>query len=202
MGRLRYFLRVGLPSLQVAYMNTIATNPSAASGPAAAPPERIVWQGTPSQVINLPLYLLWGLVFVVLVVAGTAILKSMDQVPGLAVALLVVIAIVPLAIAAWKWLVVANTEYELTTQRLRTRRGVFNKHLDELELYRVRDYKLEHPFFLRLFSLSILILQTSDRSNPTLILKAIPRGDILREEMRTYVEEARMRRGVREVDMT
>jgi phosphoglucosamine mutase len=113
-----------------------------------------------------------------------------------------VLAAVPLAIAAWKWLVVATTEYELTTQRLRTRRGVLNKHLDELELYRVRDYKLEQPFFLRLFSLSTVILQTSDKSNPVLVLKAIPRGDSLREEMRTYVEEARTRRGVREVDMT
>lgn len=183
-------------------MNTLAMNTSAAPGPTAVPPERVVWQGTPSQIINLPLYLLWGLVFIVVVVGGTALLKSMDQVPGLAVALLFVIAAIPLAIAAWKWLVIATTEYELTTQRLRTRRGVFNKHLDELELYRVRDYKLEQPFFLRLFSLSTVILQTSDRSNPTLILNAIPRGDVLREEMRTYVEEARMRRGVREVDMT
>jgi uncharacterized membrane protein YdbT with pleckstrin-like domain len=178
-------------------MNTIA-----ATGPTTAPPERIVWQGTPSQIINLPQYLLWGLVFVVLVAAGTAVLKSLDQVPGAAIALLCVLAVVPLVIAAWKWLVVATTEYELTTQRLRTRRGVFNKHLDELELYRVRDYKLEQPFFLRLFSLSTVILQTSDKSNPVLVLKAIPRGDSLREEMRTYVEEARMRRGVREVDMT
>lgn len=183
-------------------MNTIAMNTIAASGPIPVPPERIVWQGTPSQVLNLPLYLLWGVVFVVLIAAGTAVLRSMEQVPSLAVVLLFVIAAIPLAIAAWKWLVIATTEYELTTQRLRTRRGVFNKHLDELELYRVRDYKLEQPFFLRLFSLSTLILQTSDRSNPTLVLKAVPRGEVLREEMRTYVEEARMRRGVREVDMT
>jgi uncharacterized membrane protein YdbT with pleckstrin-like domain len=178
-------------------MNTIAD-----PGPTiAAAPERIVWQGTPSQVINLSQYLLWGLVFVVLVVVGTLILKSMQQVSPVAVAILFVFAAVPWVIAAWKWLIVANTEYELTTQRLRTRSGVLNKHLDELELYRVRDYKLEQPFFLRLFSLSTVILQTSDKSNQVLVLRAIPRGDTLREQMRTYVEEARMRRGVREVDL-
>lgn len=182
-------------------MNTIAMSTVATNGPTAAPPERTVWQGTPSQIVNLPQYLLWGLVFVVLVVSGTVLLQSMEQVPGPAIALLCVFAAVPLALAGWKWIVVATTEYELTTQRLRTRRGVFNKHLDELELYRVRDYKLEQPFFLRLFSLSTLILQTSDKSNPVLVLKAIRRGDLLREEMRTYVEEARMRRGVREVDL-
>lgn len=177
-------------------------NTAAAPGLAAVPPERVVWQGTPSQIVNLSQYLLWGLVFVVLLVAGVALLRSMDTVPGYAIGLLCAMAAVPLAIAAWKWLVVATTEYELTTQRLRTRRGVFNKHLDELELYRVRDYKLEQPFFLRLFSLSSVILQTSDSSNPTLVLRAIPRGEVLREEMRTYVEESRMRRGVREVDIT
>lgn len=169
--------------------------------PAAPVPERTVWEGTPSQVINLSQYLLLGLVFLVLAVGGGALLSSMQQVSGIAIGLLIVLALVPLSIVAWKWLVVVNTQYELTTQRLRTRRGVFNKHLDELELYRVRDYKLEQPLFLRLFSLSTVILQTSDKSNQMLVLRAIQRGDELREQMRTYVEEARMRRGVREIDV-
>jgi hypothetical protein len=70
-----------------------------------------------------------------------------------------------------------------------------------LELYRVRDYRLEQPFLLRLFSLSILTLTTSDKTHPIVVLRAIPRGEELREQMRTYVEEARMRRGVREIDL-
>ena len=175
-------------------MNTTTVSPAAAA-------EHTVWQGTPSQIINLSQYLLWGLVFTVLLVSGVFILKSMDTIPSGAVAMLFVIAAIPLVAAGWKWLIVANTKYELTTQRLRTRTGVFNKRLDELELYRVRDYKLEQPWFLRLFSLSNIVLQTSDKSTPQVVLRAIPRGDFLREEMRTYVEEARMRRGVREVDL-
>ena len=176
-------------------MSTIAAQIPPAS------PERSVWEGTPSQVLNLSQYLLLAVVFLIIVIGGAALLNSMERVPGLSVAILIVLALVPLVIAGWKWLVVAHTRYELTTQRLRTRRGVFNKHLDELELYRVRDYKLEQPFFLRLFGLATVVLQTSDKSNPVLILKAIPRGEQLREQMRTYVEEARQRRGVREIDM-
>lgn len=164
-----------------------------------ASPERTVWEGTPSQVINLSYYLLMAVVFLV-IVAGAVALGS-SAVPGSLVTGVALAALVPLALAAWKWVVVKTTQYELTTQRLRTRRGVFNKHLDELELYRVRDYKLEQPFFLRLFGLYTVILQTSDKSNPTLVLKAIRRGDVLREQMRTYVEEARQRRGVREIDL-
>jgi uncharacterized membrane protein YdbT with pleckstrin-like domain len=97
--------------------------------------------------------------------------------------------------------VVKNTKYELTTERLRMRHGVFSKHTDELELYRVRDYKLQQPFFLRIFSLGNIVLQTSDKSHPHVVLTAIPNGEDLREQLRTYVEECRTRKGVRELDV-
>lgn len=169
---------------------------------AAAPaPEKSVWQGTPSQLINTAQFLLWGAVFVAVLAIGIAAGNSMAVVPSAAVLVFILALLVPLAMIVWRWLVIANTQYELTTQRLRTRTGVLNKHFDELELYRVRDYKLEQPFLQRMFSLSTVILTTSDKSNPLLVLKAVPRGDVLREQMRTHVEEARMRRGVREIDM-
>jgi uncharacterized membrane protein YdbT with pleckstrin-like domain len=81
------------------------------------------------------------------------------------------------------------------------RHGVLNKKLDELELYRVRDYKLDQPFFLRLFSLGNIILQTSDRTHPTVVIQAIPDAENLREQLRTYVEACRTRKGVRELDV-
>jgi uncharacterized membrane protein YdbT with pleckstrin-like domain len=163
--------------------------------------ERTVWQGTPSQLINASQFLLWGAVLVAVLAAGILGMGSMADVPSAAVLLFIAALLLPSAMIVWKWLVIANTHYELTTQRLRTRTGILNKHFDELELYRVRDYKLEQPFIQRLFSLSTVILTTSDKSNPLLVLKAIPRGELLREQMRTHVEEARMRRGVREIDM-
>jgi uncharacterized membrane protein YdbT with pleckstrin-like domain len=136
--------------------------------------ERTVWLGTPSQIINLGAFVLLGLFFWL---------------------------VIPLFVILWKWLVVKNTKYELTTERLRMRHGVFNKDTDELELYRVRDYKLHQPFFLRLFSLGDIVLQTSDKSHPHVVIKAIPGGEDLREKLRTYVEECRTRKGVRELDI-
>jgi uncharacterized membrane protein YdbT with pleckstrin-like domain len=136
--------------------------------------ERTVWLGTPSQVINLGSFILLGLFFWL---------------------------VIPLFVILWKWLVVKNMKYELTTERLRLRHGVFNKKSDELELYRVRDYKLDQPFFLRIFSLGNIILQTSDRSHPTVVIQAIPDAENLREQLRTYVEACRTRKGVRELDV-
>jgi uncharacterized membrane protein YdbT with pleckstrin-like domain len=136
--------------------------------------ERSIWQGSPSQVINLPIFIVCGL-FCWL--------------------------IVPIFIALWKWLVVRNMQYELTTERLKLRHGVLNKHLDDLELYRVRDFKLEQPFFLRLFSLGNIILQTSDKSQPVVVLQAIRDGEQLRDRIRKHVESCRLDKRVHEVDV-
>ncbi|MFZ9051298.1 MAG: PH domain-containing protein [Steroidobacteraceae bacterium] len=135
--------------------------------------EREVWFGSPSQVLNLGTFILMGLFFWL---------------------------VIPLFIILWKWLVIKTTKYEITTERVRTRRGVFNKETEELELYRVRDYRLEQPFFLRIFSLGNIILQTSDRSHPDMVLRAIPNGERLREELRTHVEACRLAKRVREID--
>lgn len=135
--------------------------------------EKEIWFGTPSQIVNFWNFVFWGLLFWL---------------------------VFPLFIMLWKWLDVKNTKYELTTQRLRTRYGILNKKTDELELYRVRDYKLEQPFFFRIFSLGNIILKTSDKSHPIIILKAIPNGEEIREKLRTYVEDCRVKKRVREVD--
>jgi uncharacterized membrane protein YdbT with pleckstrin-like domain len=136
--------------------------------------EKELWRGTPSQLVNLPWYVLWILLFWL---------------------------VIPLLVLLWQWLVIRNTVYELTSERLKLRRGVLNKHLDEVELYRVRDYKLEQPFFLRLFGLGNILLQTSDRSHPSLRLRAVRDGEQLYERVRAAVEECRARKGVRELDV-
>ena len=145
--------------------------------------EKDVWFGTPSQVVNLSTFIFMGLLFSPFIFMG-----------------LLFLLIFPLFIILWKWLEIKCTKYELTTERLRTRHGILNKKTDELELYRVRDYKLDQPLFLRLFSLGNIVLQTSDRSHPEVILRAIPNGEELREKIRTYVEACRTKKRVREVD--
>lgn len=135
--------------------------------------ETEVWSGTPSQVVNLGTFIVCVLLFFL---------------------------VIPVFYALWKWLVVKFTKYELTTERLRTRYGVLNRKTDELELYRVRDYKFDQPLFLRLFSLGNIILTTSDKSHPLVVIRAIPNGEQLREQLRTHVEACRVAKRVREVD--
>lgn len=137
--------------------------------------EQTVWEGTPSQIVNLKVFILCGLTFWL---------------------------VFPLFIGFWYWLKVNSCRYCVTTERIIIREGVFSRHTDELELYRVRDICFEEPFFLRLFSLSNLVLSTTDPSNPTLTLKAIHQGQSLWNQIRKYAEICRRNKGIQEFDVT
>jgi uncharacterized membrane protein YdbT with pleckstrin-like domain len=136
--------------------------------------EQVVWAGSPSQVVNLPVFVVCGLLCWL---------------------------VVPIFVALWKWLVVKNIRYELTTERLKLRHGVLNRSLDELELYRVRDYRLEQPLFLRIFSLGNIIVRTTDTTHPLIVLRAVHDGENVLEAVRRNVEECRARKNVRALDL-
>jgi uncharacterized membrane protein YdbT with pleckstrin-like domain len=91
--------------------------------------------------------------------------------------------------------------YELTTQRLRIRRGILNRRLDELELYRVKDYVMEQPFFLRMLGLGNLTLLSADASTPTVAIRAIAGVEAVREKLRNAVQSERDRKRVRALDV-
>lgn len=94
-------------------------------------------------------------------------------------------------------LLVRSVSYEITTERIRVRCGILTKRTDELELYRVRDFTLVEPFFLRMAGRGHIDITTMDPSNPRLLLDAIARPGAVREKLRESIEECRSRKGVR-----
>jgi uncharacterized membrane protein YdbT with pleckstrin-like domain len=159
--------------------------------------EQIIWKGTPSQVLNLPAFLLGSLAASVITVA--ALLTAVVTGP----LALIVIAIAWVAcLFPWLCKVIStkSNNYVVTNERLKLSTGVFNRKTEVMELYRVKDMQLEMPFHFRLFGLSRLILSTSDRSNPVLVLNAIRDGVSVSDNIRRHVEELRDKKRVREVD--
>ncbi len=123
-----------------------------------------------------------------------------SQIKNLGIYLLCILVIpIPWAIA--RWLSVKTTTYRLTTERLITERGIFSKTTDTLELYRVRDLQITQPFFQRLFGLQTVHLLTADTSTPCVIIDCIPASAALPDKLRAQVEETRMRKRVRTVDV-
>lgn len=89
------------------------------------------------------------------------------------------------------------TRYEVTSQRIRVRKGIVTKRTDELELYRANDTSLIEPLSLRLFGLGTIEVRTVDTTTPTVYLQAVHGARHLREELRLAVEDCRDRKGVR-----
>ena len=92
------------------------------------------------------------------------------------------------------------TKYEITEERITEITGVFSRNTDETELYRVKDIRLEEPFFLRMFGLSTILLVTSDKTSPIITLSGVKNGNNLRKTLRDAVEVRRELKGVRERD--
>ena len=94
------------------------------------------------------------------------------------------------------------TIYELTDQIYREKTGILSQKIEELELYRVRDYSVDKPFLMRLFGLGNLTLITSDKTNPRVYMRAIRNVENVRDIFRKHVEQARKATGTKEVDFT
>ena len=147
------------------------------------PSETVVWEGNPSQLTNIGTYLACALVAAAIVVPEAYW-----------------VLFVPVLIALWRYLTLKFFRYRVTTERVGLTRGVLTKRTDSIELYRVKDTTLIEPFFLRLFGLSDVVLNSSDRTTPLLVLHAVPNGLALREQIRANVERLRVQKSVREID--
>lgn len=149
--------------------------------------EKRVWSSAPSQMINAGQFILYGALTCFLIITPS-------ELPFYLI-------LIPIVLAFWQFLSVQNTIYELTNERLITHEGIFTKTIDELELYRVRDFRIQQPFHLRVVGLANIVLVTADITSPILILRAVPNARELLNEIRTLVEARRDAKGVRAVDV-
>lgn len=154
------------------------------------PAETSLWKGHTSQWVHF-----WYYFFCLLLAAGA--IGGIPFTAGLSAIGLAV----PLLMWVIRWWVTKSTAYELTTQRLKISSGILNRRLEELELFRVKDYAMDQPLFLRLMGLGNLTLVTSDASTPEVAIRAIPNVESVREMLRTAVQTERDRKRVRELDL-
>jgi uncharacterized membrane protein YdbT with pleckstrin-like domain len=100
----------------------------------------------------------------------------------------------------WKFMAVRCIRYTLTEERLTDQSGLLNRITDSLELYRVKDTQVLEPIWLRLFGLGDVRVESTDRTTPIVILRAIHKPKEAAMIIRNRVEEMRVRKGVREFD--
>ena len=137
--------------------------------------ERRIWEGSPAQWTNFSYYVLCVL---------------LTPIFGLGIFM-----------ALWKYYDTKNNKLEITDQRIIEHKGIFSKTTNELELYRVKDIKHLQPFWLRIVGLSNIVLDTTDYSNPVLLIKGLTNGKDIKEKLRIAIDIRRDIKGVREIDV-
>ena len=108
-----------------------------------------------------------------------------------------------LVIVLWKWLRNMGAKYEVTEQRLIVRKGIFFKSIDEIELYRVKDVRMNFTLLSQWAGIGTICLTSSDETTriTDLVMRDVEKAQSRREEFRRLVDAARRQRGVREIDM-
>jgi len=110
---------------------------------------------------------------------------------------------IALLIVLWRWLDNMGAKYEVTEERLIIRRGIFAKSIDEIELYRIKDIRIDFTLINQLAGIGRLSIASSDETTRSgdLVIAGIERAQERRETLRRLVDAARQKRSVREIDM-
>jgi hypothetical protein len=114
------------------------------------------------------------------------------------------VSIIGIPVAICKHVLLKCTKITLTSQRLKISSGLLNKRLEEIELYRVKDWTFTQPLFQRLLGYGTVTVISSDRSAPEVTYRWLRDAQGLVEKLRAAVEAVRDRKRVRalEIDET
>ena len=110
---------------------------------------------------------------------------------------------VGLVIIAVRWLQNMAAAYEITDQRLIVKRGLVMKSIDEIELYRIKDVRVDFSVINQIADIGTITITSSDLTtqNMQFVLRDIPAARERREGIRKLVDRARRQRSVRELDI-
>lgn len=113
------------------------------------------------------------------------------------------LSLVAVGLFGWRWLENLASKYDLTEERLIIRRGLVAKSLDEIELYRIKDVRINFTLINQIAGIGTISISSSDETtrDGDLVIRDVERARPRREEIRRLVDIARQKRRVREVDM-
>lgn len=106
--------------------------------------------------------------------------------------LLVIVGITALGV----WIETHSIEYKLTTQRFFQKRGFLAKHLDELELFRVKDVTVHQDIIQRMLGFGSVTILSTDDSTPRIVMHGIAKPTEVKELIRKTYRIARKKERV------
>lgn len=162
------------------------SDPLDASTPVSYDNEEVVWEGSPSQIVNLGSFIFWGLVFAaagVGLVLWNAGLKEqytplIDQVVRYSIYGLLIVGVLNVLMS---YLTVKCEQTVITRNKIKEAKGITSIFRQELfcEMSEVSDIKSPPAGLMGLFGLSTLVLETKDADQPIIRIRAIRNRDEL-----------------------
>ncbi|MEQ1724638.1 MAG: PH domain-containing protein [Sphingopyxis sp.] len=106
-------------------------------------------------------------------------------------------------IIAIVWVRNLMIRYELSEDRLILRKGILVKSVDEIELYRVKDVRLDFTLINQMAGIGTISIDSSDETTRggALVMRYVDDAAARREALRSLVDAARQKRMVREIDV-
>lgn len=165
--------------------NSPAARPPA--GSTAGPHDELIYQGVARHSASLGGYTKW--IFVC--IAGTAAGVALQQISALSEFPLFLLGLVGLPGILLVYLRHITTKFKVTLRRVEYEEGIISKHVDSLELWRVLDVRYSQTLMDRLTGNGRIVLVSTDKSDPELLLFGLPEHRKLFEQLRDAVQAAR-----------
>lgn len=91
---------------------------------------------------------------------------------------------------------VLSKRYELTEERLLIYSGFLSQRREGVELYRVNDYEVVSPFYLRIFGLGNINIFSTDVKTSNSTLLALKEPDKVADSIRSTVEKVKVDKNI------
>jgi hypothetical protein len=151
-----------------------------------------------SQVVNLAMYL--ACFFGILALDSAVIYLNDYLEPYYEVYHIIIVHVAVISYCTFLYFKVKCEYYRITVNNIVCFKGVFNRDINNIELYRIKDFAISEPLHYRVFGLSNLMIISSDKLSPFLRMDGIRNATKLLNSIRVLVEKERIRLGVREID--
>ncbi|MFA6082810.1 PH domain-containing protein [Mucilaginibacter sp.] len=102
-------------------------------------------------------------------------------------------------VAWYRLLYIRSFKYLVSAEYILITKGIFFKRIDQVEMFRVKDYIITQPFILQMFKLMYLTLKSTDEENKVIRFEGIPESGIL-DTIRQRVLAARKNNNIYELN--
>ena len=129
---------------------------------------------------------------------GMALYPFMPKWPYISWAYLAMYALLLITLAT-RYAVLRAFSWEISDVKICRRHGILTRQTDYIELYRVVDYRESQTFLQRLFGVKTVVIISTDKSDPSMLICGVPAKEDLVTHTRNLVEQNKKENHIYEI---